>query len=118
MASVTRPSCNLIKSAGKSITIAGCTQVFVAILDSKTDDFGRKVFVPQIEGSATALQLPGIMDEVVIKAPGIWLRARHGLTRVANVRFPSVPQPGVPGCCPSASPFRRDCWPSGVQSNV
>jgi hypothetical protein len=46
----------------------GKNVVFVAILDSKTDDFGRKVFVPQIEGSATALQLPGIVDEVVTLA--------------------------------------------------
>jgi hypothetical protein len=46
----------------------GKNVVFVAILDSKTDDFGRKQFVPQIEGSATALQLPGIVDEVVTLA--------------------------------------------------
>jgi hypothetical protein len=46
----------------------GKNVVFVAILDCKTDDFGRKVFVPQIEGSATALQLPGIVDEVVTLA--------------------------------------------------
>ena len=47
--------------------------VFVAILDEKLDDFNRKVFVPQIEGSKTAAELPGIVDEVVtlaeIKAP-------------------------------------------------
>jgi hypothetical protein len=46
----------------------GKNVVFVAILDCKTDDFGRKVFLPQIEGSATALQLPGIVDEVVTLA--------------------------------------------------
>ena len=46
----------------------GKNVIFVAILDCKTDDFGRKVFVPQIEGSATALQLPGIVDEVVTLA--------------------------------------------------
>ena len=44
----------------------GKNVVFVAILDCKSDDFGRKVFVPQIEGSATALQLPGIVDEVTL----------------------------------------------------
>lgn len=44
--------------------------------------------------------------------------ARRGLTRVDNVRFSSASQPGVPSCCPSANPFRRDCWPSGVQSSV
>ena len=46
----------------------GKNVVFVAILDCKTDDFGRKVFVPQIEGSATALQIPGIVDELVTLA--------------------------------------------------
>lgn len=46
----------------------GKNVIFVAILDCKTDDFGRKVFEPQIEGSATALQLPGIVDEVVTLA--------------------------------------------------
>lgn len=39
--------------------------VFVAILDEKTDDYGRRLFVPQIEGSKTALELPGIVDEVI-----------------------------------------------------
>jgi hypothetical protein len=42
--------------------------VFVAILDEKLDDFNRKVFVPQIEGSKTAAELPGIVDEVVTLA--------------------------------------------------
>jgi hypothetical protein len=42
--------------------------VFVAILDERTDDFGRRVFSPQIEGSKTALELPGIVDEVVTLA--------------------------------------------------
>lgn len=42
--------------------------VFVAILDEKLDDFNRKVFVPQIEGAKTALELPGIVDEVVTLA--------------------------------------------------
>lgn len=39
--------------------------VLVGILDEKTDDFNRKVFVPQIEGSKTGLELPGIVDEVI-----------------------------------------------------
>lgn len=39
--------------------------IFVAILDEKIDDFNRKVFQPQIEGSKTGLELPGIVDEVV-----------------------------------------------------
>ncbi|MBK9442411.1 MAG: ATP-binding protein [Comamonadaceae bacterium] len=46
----------------------GKNVVFVAILDCKTDDFGRKVFLPQIEGNATALQLPGIVDIVTTLA--------------------------------------------------
>ena len=39
--------------------------IFVGILDEKLDDFNRKVFVPQIEGSKTGLELPGIVDEVL-----------------------------------------------------
>ncbi|QTD44996.1 ATP-binding protein [Ottowia testudinis] len=46
----------------------GKNVVFVAILDEKLDDFNRKVFVPQIEGSKTAAELPGIVDEVVTLA--------------------------------------------------
>ena len=42
--------------------------VFVAILDERTDDFNRKDFVPQIDGSKTAAELPGIVDEVVVLA--------------------------------------------------
>ena len=38
---------------------------FVGILDEKLDDFNRKVFVPQIDGSKTGLELPGIVDEVL-----------------------------------------------------
>lgn len=42
--------------------------IFVAILDEITDDFNRKVFVPQIDGAKTSLQLPGIVDEVITLA--------------------------------------------------
>lgn len=42
--------------------------VFVAILDERLDDYNRKVFVPQIEGSKTTLELPGIVDEIVTLA--------------------------------------------------
>jgi hypothetical protein len=38
---------------------------FVGILDEKTDDFNRKVYQPQIDGSKTGLELPGIVDQVV-----------------------------------------------------
>jgi hypothetical protein len=38
---------------------------FVGILDQKLDDFNRKVFVPQIDGAKTGLELPGIVDQVI-----------------------------------------------------
>jgi hypothetical protein len=41
---------------------------FVGILDEKRDDFNRKVFVPQIDGSKTGLELPGIVDQVITMA--------------------------------------------------
>ncbi len=41
---------------------------FVGILDEKLDDFNRRVFMPQIDGSKTGLELPGIVDQVVTMA--------------------------------------------------
>jgi len=41
---------------------------FAGILDERVDDFNRKVFVPQIEGSKTGLELPGIVDQVIVMA--------------------------------------------------
>lgn len=41
---------------------------FVGILDEKLDDFNRRHFVPQIEGSKTSLELPGIVDQVITMA--------------------------------------------------
>ena len=38
---------------------------FVGILDEKLDDFNRKIFVPQIDGAKTGLELPGIVDLVL-----------------------------------------------------
>lgn len=38
---------------------------FVGLLDAKRDDFNREYFEPQIEGSKTGLELPGIVDQVV-----------------------------------------------------
>jgi hypothetical protein len=38
---------------------------FVGILDTKLDDMNRTVYVPQIDGSKTGLELPGIVDEVL-----------------------------------------------------
>ena len=39
--------------------------IFVAILEEKTDDIGRRTFQLQLEGSKTALELPGVLDEVI-----------------------------------------------------
>ncbi len=41
---------------------------FVGILDEKLDDFNRRIFLPQIDGSKTGLELPGIVDEVLTMA--------------------------------------------------
>jgi hypothetical protein len=41
---------------------------FVGILDEKTDDFNRRLYQPQIEGSKTGLELPGIVDQVITMA--------------------------------------------------
>jgi len=46
----------------------GRNVIFVGILDEKLDDFNRKVFVPQIDGSKTGLELPGIVDQVMTLA--------------------------------------------------
>jgi hypothetical protein len=42
--------------------------VYVAILEEKTDDFNRRFYQLQLEGSKTALELPGVLDEVVTLA--------------------------------------------------
>lgn len=42
--------------------------IFVGILDEKLDDFNRRVFSPQIDGSKTGLELPGIVDQVITMA--------------------------------------------------
>lgn len=39
--------------------------VFVGILDNKEDDYGRSIWVPQIEGSKVGRELPGIVDQVI-----------------------------------------------------
>ncbi len=46
----------------------GRNVIFVGILDEKLDDFNRRVFVPQIDGSKTGLELPGIVDQVMTLA--------------------------------------------------
>jgi hypothetical protein len=39
--------------------------IFVGILDQREDDYGRKQWVPQIEGSKVGRELPGIVDQVI-----------------------------------------------------
>jgi hypothetical protein len=41
---------------------------FVGILDEKLDDFNRRIFQPQIDGSKTGNELPGIVDQVITMA--------------------------------------------------
>ena len=41
---------------------------FVGILNEALDDFNRRVFSLQIDGSKTGLELPGIVDEVITPA--------------------------------------------------
>ena len=41
---------------------------FLDILDEKTDDFNRRYFEPQIEGTKTGLELSGIVDQVITMA--------------------------------------------------
>jgi len=42
--------------------------IYVGILEERVDDFNRRIFQPQIEGSRTGLELPGIVDEVITMA--------------------------------------------------
>jgi len=42
--------------------------IYVAILEEKMDDFNRRFYQLQLEGSKTALELPGVLDEVVTLA--------------------------------------------------
>lgn len=42
--------------------------IFVGILDEHTDEYGRKQYDLQIEGSKTGRELPGIVDEVITMA--------------------------------------------------
>ena len=42
--------------------------IYVAILEEKTDDFNRRFYQLQLEGSKTALELPGVLDEVLTLA--------------------------------------------------
>ncbi len=42
--------------------------IYVAILEEKTDEFNRRFCQLQLEGSKTALELPGVLDEVITLA--------------------------------------------------
>lgn len=42
--------------------------VFVCLLDKEEDDFGRKTWSPQIDGSKAGREMPGIVDEVITMA--------------------------------------------------
>jgi len=42
--------------------------IMVGILEEKTDEFNRRYWAPQIEGSKAANELPGIFDEVITLA--------------------------------------------------
>ena len=39
--------------------------IFVGLLDQKADDYNKTSWTPTIEGSKTAIELPGILDEVI-----------------------------------------------------
>ena len=87
------PLTHLQHARGKNV-------VFVAILDERLDDYNRKVFVPQIEGSKTSLELPGIVDEVVTLAE---IKAEDGSAYRAFVTHTVNPY-GFPGQRPQRSP--------------
>lgn len=42
--------------------------IYVCILEERVDDFNRRFFQLQLEGSKTGLELPGVIDEVVTLA--------------------------------------------------
>lgn len=43
--------------------------IFVGLLESRTDDFNKVTWIPQIEGSKTSTELPGILDEIISMVP-------------------------------------------------
>lgn len=47
-----------LQHSGKNVIVVG-------ILEKHKDDFGRTEYVPQIEGSKTGRELPGIFDQVI-----------------------------------------------------
>ena len=65
---------------------------FVGILDERLDDFNRRVFSLQIDGSKTGLELPGIVDEVVTLAEPEGRRRRQ----LPRLRLPTLNAWGYP----------------------
>lgn len=75
----------------------------MGILDEKFDDFNRRYYQPQIEGSKTGLELPGIVDQVITLAEGYHIEVTnnhiskvesdfiHRQTAVGAIRY-STPQ--------------------------
>ena len=39
--------------------------IFVGLLESKIDEFNKTTWIPTIEGSTTAIELPAVLDEVI-----------------------------------------------------
>jgi hypothetical protein len=69
---------------------------FVGILDEKTDDFNRRFFVPQIEGSKTGLELPSIPPNLSASPIGLLKGRLIGLavSRTA-IGCSSDPRPSI-----------------------
>ena len=91
------------------------TSCFVGILDEKLDDFNRKIYVPQIDGAKTGLELPGIVDEVLtmteIKDEDGKLLPRLRLPDAQPLDLPAKDRSGrldVDRGSPSRPPDRQD----------
>jgi hypothetical protein len=86
---------------------AGKNVWFVGILDEKLDDFNRKVFQPQIDGSKTGLELPGIVD-----------RGHHHGRHEGRGR-PALPRLRLPDAEPLGFPAKdRSAASTGSRSRI
>ena len=54
------------KAIDKSDILPIAFLILVGILEQRLDDFNRPLWVPQCEGSKTANEIPGVLDEVII----------------------------------------------------
>jgi hypothetical protein len=82
-----------LQHSGKSVVVVG-------ILEETKDDFGRIEFVPQIEGSKTGRELPGIFDQVITGGMFIFENgARAGLRQgnAARLHLPPAERLRRPG---------------------